>query len=335
MTIEFTEYTETARFHSPLEDFEETTTEVIHREDPLTGRLTRIVPQVFPQPEEEPDITEYVTREADEDCFFCPELVEDATPEYPDFVGFERGTVGEAISFPNLFPYAKHSNVVVLTEEHFTPIDEFTVKQFANGISCALEYLNAVFDHEELAFASINMNLLPSAGSSIVHPHMQAIADDHGTEQQRQQRRHEQQYVEEHGRTYWETLVEKERGGERYIGSTGDVEWLAPFAPSHHWHVTGITDVTGVPEPTAGIVTSLAEGITTVLEYYASLGLNAHNFSIRLSEKSSAPVSIDIVGRTPFDEHYVSDAFYMRTLHDERIVDVTPETYASELRERF
>lgn len=333
MSLEFREEIDTARFHSPLEDFEETEVDVQIREDPLTGQQTRIVPEVFPGGETRPDVSEFVGD--DEGCFFCPDMVGDATPTYPDFVGMERGETGEAVSFPNLFPYGKHSNVVVLTEDHFRPMEDFTTEQFADGLSAALEYLESVVAHDGSEFASINMNLLPSAGSSVVHPHLQTVADNHGTNRQRLLHRHERAYYEEQGESYWQALLEEERDGERYVGSTGEVSWLAPFAPTHHWHVTGITDVVGLPDPGSGVVTALADGITNVLSYYASLNLNAHNFSIRFTDDPASRAVIDVIARAPFDDHYVSDAFFFTTLHDERIVDVPPEEYAPELAEEF
>lgn len=334
MEREHTKTVEQATFYSPLADFEEDTVDVEVREDPLTGRQTRIVEEVFPAPEEAPDIDEYVSDS--EGCFFCPAMVHDATPEYPDFVGADRIEHGEAISFPNLFPYGKHSNVVVLTEEHFRPIDAITAEQFADGLACALDYLGAVVDHEDAEFASINMNLLPSAGSSVVHPHLQTVADDHGTSGQRRTVRAERAYHDEHGRTYWQDLLETEQDGPRYIDSTGTVDWLAPFAPANHWHVRGITDVTGIPAADDDVVEELADGITNVLAYYASMDLNAHNFAISLtSDDPASPAVVDVVARTPFDEHYVSDAFFMRTLHDEPVVDVAPETYAEAVESHF
>ena len=333
MTIEFTSTVEEARFYSPLEAFEADAVEIEHREDPLTGRRTRIVPDVFPMPEDEPAIDDFVGD--GEGCFFCPENVTEATPTYPDFVGLDRGSVGEAVSFPNLFPYAKGSNVVVLTEDHFRSIDEFTVDHFADGLACALEYVHAVRDHEEAAYASINMNILPSSGSSVVHPHLQTIVDDHGTAQLRRIARHERAYHDEHGRRYWEAYLEEERDGPRYVGSAGEVEWLAPFAPKHQWHVAGVTDVTGLPAPGDDVVADLAAGIVNVLSYYAELGLNSHNFALRLLEEPASTAVVDIVARPVFGEHYVNDAFFFTILHDEPIVDVAPETYAAEVSAHF
>lgn len=333
MSIEFTAHEETARFYSPMADFEEDEVEVELRTDPLTGDRTRVVEQVFPGAEERPDISTYVSD--DEGCFFCPDMVEDATPEYPDFVGVDRGSRGEAVSFPNLFPYGKHSNVVVLSEDHFVPNEEFTAAQLRDGLACALEYLQAVDDHESPAFASINMNLLPSSGSSVVHPHLQTVADDTGTNADRRRVDAEREFHDEHGRTYWEALLEEERDGPRYVGSTGNVEWLAPFAPTHHWHVAGVTDATGIPDPDGDLAADLAAGLENVLAYYGSLDLNAHNFSVHLNEGEASPVVVDVVARAPFDDHYVSDAFFLQTLHDERVVDVAPEEYAPEVAEFF
>ncbi|WIV67830.1 hypothetical protein [Natrialbaceae archaeon AArc-T1-2] len=334
MSIEFNRTVEEARFHNPLEDFAEDAVEIEHRVDPLTGEQTRIVPMVFPRPEDgQPDIAAFVGD--GEDCFFCPGNVEEATPTYPDFVGFDRGSAGEATSFPNLFPYAKHSNVVALTEDHFRPIGEFDAETVADGLACALEYLHAVRDHEAVTFASVNMNILPSSGSSVVHPHLQTIADDHGSNEQRRTRRCEQAYHDDHGSSYWTDLRDRERDGPRHVGTTGDVEWIAPFAPTHQWHVTGITDVTGFPEPGDDVVDDLAAGIENVLSYYADLGLNAHNFALSLSDDPASRAVIDVVARTPFDDHYVTDAYFHQILHNERVVDAVPEAYADDVGEYF
>ncbi|MDX1746731.1 MAG: hypothetical protein R3324_12395, partial [Halobacteriales archaeon] len=250
MTIQFEREVQEATFYSPLEDFASVTVETEVRIDPLTGRSARVVTDNFLMPEEDPDLEPVVGDS--EGCFFCPGLVTDATPTYPDWVGFERGEVGEAVSFPNLNPYGAHSNVVVLTEDHFRPIDAFPPEVFENGLSAALEYLEAVFEHDDTAsVASVNMNFLRPAGSSIIHPHMQTLADDRGTNVQRRRFDAAHRYRDEHERGFWTTLLEAEREGDRYIGRTGPVEWIAPFAPTHHRHVQGIA-LSERREPSSG-----------------------------------------------------------------------------------
>lgn len=327
MDLEFTTRRQEATFYSPLEDFAETTIPVEIREDPLTGRQTRIVPENFLMPDA-PDIDEVVTD--DEGCFFCPDTVQNVTPKYPAFVGMDRGSVGEATSFPNLNPYGAHSNVVVLTEDHFVPIDGFTTEIFANGFEAAMEYLHAVFAHDdEATVGSINMNFLRSAGSSIIHPHIQTLVDDRGTNAQRRRLEAEREYYGRVGSRYEDDLLDAERDGERYVGRTGSVQWYAPFAPQHHRHIRGIMDAEKVPAAGDEAFDDLATGLVGVLQYYADVGLNSFNFGLSVvPEEPATAVAIDVVARSVFDRYYWSDATFFDAVHEEGVVDVGPERYA-------
>lgn len=324
--MDFPRATQRASFHNPLEDFELTDVEVEVREDPLTGRQARIVPESFLLPDEAPDLSAVV--EDSDGCFFCPELVDEATPEYPEWVGKSRGERGEATSFPNLNPYGTHSNVVALTEDHYRPIDGFTPAIFRDGLAEALEYIETVLEHDAAAsVASVNMNFLRPAGSSLVHPHLQTLVDSQGTTAARRRFEAAREYYEAEGTPYWRALLDAERGGERHVGTTGVVEWVAAFAPKHHYHVTGILDE-GLEGPDAAGVRDLAVGITNVLEYYGDLGLNSFNFALHLAPADSAIVPvIDVIGRSVFDEYYWSDSPFFTVLHDEGVVDVAPEEY--------
>ncbi|MFB6093740.1 MAG: hypothetical protein ABEJ77_02200 [Halanaeroarchaeum sp.] len=333
MSIEYERSRQEATFYSPLEDFEETTVEVEVRVDPLTDRQTRLVPESF-LVAEDPDIEAAVAD--DEDCFFCPDAVEDVTPEYPDFVGTERGSVGEATSFPNLHPYGSHSNVVVLTEEHFVPMEALGEDRLADGFAAALGYVERVFETDaDAAVGSVNMNFLPSAGSSIVHPHMQTLVDDRGTNRQRRRLAALRAYHDRTGSRYVEDLLARERDGERYVGATGAVEWYAPFAPRHHRHVRGVLP-TGLPSAADDAVSDLASGLTAVLESYAEAGLNSFNLGLHLApgEQATRPV-VDVVGRSVFDEYYWSDATFFETIHDEGVIDEAPEDYAGDVADRL
>ncbi|MDZ7702310.1 MAG: hypothetical protein U5J98_09755 [Halobacteriales archaeon] len=334
MSIEFERSVQTATFHSPLADFESVDVGVEVREDPLTGRRARIVNESFLL-EEEPDIESVVTD--DEGCFFCPGSVEEVTPTYEDWVGMDRGHVGEATSFPNLNPYGAYSNVVVLTEDHYKPLDALERDDFRDGLAAALEYLNRVVDHvDEAQYASVNMNFLRSAGSSIIHPHLQTLVDDLGTNRQRALADAARDYYTEYGTRYWDDLRDVEADGERWLGSTGSVDWLAAFAPTHHRQVLGVADTGGVPGPDDDVVADLAEGLVHVLGHYADAGLNAFNFAWYLAEDEPGmrPV-LEVVARSVFDEYYWSDSPFFTVLHDEGVVDVPPEDVAAAAGERF
>jgi galactose-1-phosphate uridylyltransferase len=333
--MQFQSTVQETSFYSPLEEFAEVDVEVEVREDPLTGRQSRVVPDNFLVPEDEPDIEDVVTD--DEGCFFCPGPVSESTPKYPDFVGVDRGSVGEATSFPNLNPYGAHSNVVVLTEDHYVPIDEFTPAIFVDGLRAAMEYVQSVLEHDDDAtVASVNMNFLRPAGSSIVHPHVQTLVDDRGTNEQRTLIECANDYYGDHDAAYWHDLVAEEADGERAIGATGRVDWLAPFAPKHHRHVLGVADEAALPGPGSDVLGDVAAGLVNVLDAYADAGLNSFNVAVHLVDDDPAvPPVIDVIARSVFDEYYWSDSPFFTVLHDEGVVDVAPEDYAAEVREQF
>lgn len=331
--MDFDPSTQTSTFHSPLNDFEQVTKEVEVREDPLTGRTARVADGAFAVPDDY-DIESVVTD--DEGCFFCPEMVGDATPTYPDWFDDERGSRGDATSFPNLNPYGSYSNVVVLTETHFQPMAEFTARQFTDGFGAALEYVRAVGEHDpQTERASVNMNFLRSAGSSLVHPHLQTLVDEHGTTQQRELLEASREYRDSHDSVYWRDLVAEERGGDRWVGETTDVAWLVPFAPRHHWHVVGILDVDATPEPGGDVVEGLADGLTNVLAAYADAGLNAFNLALHLPDDGAMPPVVNVIGRSVFDEYYWSDSPFFTVLHDEGVIGQRPEEYAAAVRSQF
>lgn len=332
MAIEFTNHTQTASLHSPLEDFQKVTVEIEVREDPLLDRQSRIVGESFVMPDEEPDVEDLV--EDTEGCFFCPGTVESATPTYAD-VDMERGSVGDAVSFPNLNPYAAHSNVVAISEDHYSSPGQFDVEELSNGLEAAIEYVTEVEESDPDAdFAAVNMNFLRPAGSSIIHPHLQTIVDDRGTTRHQTILDASRVYRSDHGRSYWSGLLAEERDGPRYIATSGDVEWLAPFAPRHHRHVQGI--LSGRPTPGSDGIEDVASGLKAVLDYYADSGLNSFNFSLFLSPEDPAfPPTIDVIARSVFGQYYWSDSPFFTVLHDEAVVDVAPETYAADIRDRF
>ena len=100
-------------------------------------------------------------------CPFCPERVFSETPVFPHG---SRIIVGESVTFPNLYPFAHRHAVTVITREH-SPRG-FTTPQIRNALSGQVQALSA-----GEGYPAINWNHLPSAGASMVHPHMQGIAD--------------------------------------------------------------------------------------------------------------------------------------------------------------
>ena len=134
-----------------------------YREEYLTGLRCRISPERLKRHIDQPLS---LPGEA-AGCPFCRENIFSVTPTFPDG---SRITRGESVTFPNMFPFAEWHIVTVISRNHTVPV--FTRQQIMDALQAQTESLL-----RSGGYPSINWNYLPSAGASIVHPHMQGIAD--------------------------------------------------------------------------------------------------------------------------------------------------------------
>ena len=88
-------------------------------------------------------------------CPFCPGQIESTTPAFPDGT---RIRIGESVTFPNLFPFARYHIVTSITESH--QVEAFSKRQILDAFEA--QYLKLkTFG----GYPSINWNYLPSAGA--------------------------------------------------------------------------------------------------------------------------------------------------------------------------
>ena len=73
-------------------------------------------------------------------------------------------------------------------------------------------------------WASINANHMLPSGSSLFHPQLQGIVDSQPTTMRACWRT----CTAQRSQPIWEA---ERRGGERYLGDTGRIQWMASFAP--------------------------------------------------------------------------------------------------------
>ncbi len=112
-------------------------------------------------------------------CPFCPGQVDSMTPKFiPEIAPEGRIRKGRAVSFPNSFPYAQYNWVVVLSDEHFYHLDQFSTEILKDGFTVAQEGIRRVVRREpEFTYSSINWNYLPQSGGGLYHPHLQVVVD--------------------------------------------------------------------------------------------------------------------------------------------------------------
>jgi UDPglucose--hexose-1-phosphate uridylyltransferase len=310
------------------------------RKDPLTGASARILTGVKLQPPGRPDLTELTAKPG-----FCPfdsEHLEKATFPFPDELTTEgRIRVGKAVVVPNIMAYATHSAVGIYDpERHFLDLDELTPAIVGDALTAMVRHARAVRRLDATAvWSSINANYLPPSGASLVHPHLQSAHDDCGLTGQRTLVEQSRAWQERHG-PYWAALVDQEAGGPRWLGHTGRVAWLTPFAPIGFHEVWGVVsgaaDVTDLTDEDGQ---ALGQGLSQVLAAYKDWNLASFNFGVigggPQAHEHGHQVVLKVVSRSNPEPMYRSDATYFERLHGEAMIDLSPEEVADGVRARF
>ncbi len=334
-----------ARFFNPLKGFEADVQRIEYRRDPLLQGLCRINlnrAMRVKQGQRDDDYSELVHGSA-EGCYFCPGNIEHDTPRFPMAIAEEgRLRKGESTVFPNLYPFARHHAIATVTEKHYLSLEGFTREQIKNAIAAGVDYFRRVYTFDgSVRYMTMSWNHLPPSGASIIHPHIQLIADNRPTYLVEAYLEASHRYYRKHHSNYWLKLVsEEEKRGERFIGRTKRIAWLASFAPIGNNEVLAVFEdaqsITGLDEKD---VSSFSKGLTRVLRGYHALGVRSFNMSTY-----SAPAGVKtehfrlsarIVSRPAPRQFYTSDAGFMEALHHERIVEALPEDLAETMRQVF
>lgn len=331
------------RFHlqsdlcSPLKGFEAISVPTEVRIDPLTKRRSRITAWGLPS-KEKFDFSQMV--EESKGCIFCPENVFLKTPHFlKEIVPDSRVTIGKAVGFPNLNPVGTYGSVVVLCQEHFLHLNQFTSEIYEEGLSVALEIIRRtiVFD-PNARYWQISQNFLLPGGSSILHPHLQVIGDPVPTNEMEWLLNAGASYQQRNENRYWNDLVQIEQElGQRYINRFGKVHWFVAFAP------IGFNEVCGSVEGHGSMSTlgqeeiaPLAKGIVSTLRYYYDKGLNSFNFSIySISGEDSYQLLIRIISRTPIEPFCLNDWTSYEVLQSELTSNIIPEELCRDIRPYF
>jgi galactose-1-phosphate uridylyltransferase len=180
-------------------------------------------------------------------------------------------------------------------------------------------------------WASINANHMLPSGSSLFHPHLQGIVDSEPTTIQRMLARVPPAQFEAY-------LEAERRSGERFLGGTARIEWLASFAPIAPAELRAF--VAGVASPAEldqDLVLELAHGLTVALNAYAEMGYQSFNLALYGAPPGSEgyPLNLRLGCRSNLKPFYRSDSTFLERLHWEGAIDVSPEEVAERLGDRF
>lgn len=346
--IQFERIKQESRFLNPLLDYSEDVHLVEHRRDPLTGTRSLVgynlegkVQMFFGATDQE--LLQKVARETQGNCFMCPEKVRSTTPKYPPALLPEgRITIGEATLFPNLFPLSEFHAVCALTHAHYLNLREFSPNILSDGIQACLEFIRRVYSAKKSArYMTINCNYLFPAGASAVHPHIQVLGGDVPYTVLIRMLDGSQHYFEQNHSSFWNDLIAMEKEiGERYIGRTGDVEWLASFAPLGTNEVQGILcEKHNFLEMSHADVQALGEGLSTVLGFYDENDYSTFNFTIYSGPLHESTEwfwsSVRIISRANIYENYRASEYFLQKLLGNEILLTSPEDLAKQLKGKF
>lgn len=271
------------------------------RTHPVTGRTCRITysrgeerepgAESLPEP---PPFAEDRSR-----CPFCRASLMRQTPRLaPELWPEGRMTRGSSTLFPNLFPYGRYSAVSLFDDGHFVPIGTADAAAYADCFRNCRDYLLQVMKHDpDAVFMAVTQNHLPSAGGSLLHPHLQVQADripsNHHRFLRHRSARHHRQFGT---RLFNDYLALEKQTGRRWIGATGPWQWLAAFAPEGFYEIWGILPgVTSLRDVKDEAWTALSQGVLRVQRFYRSLGRNGYNLGLLLLEDGSDDLELRVV----------------------------------------
>jgi len=345
--IEFESARREATFLSPLKNFEPVTQSLEHRKDPLTGKGSIVIKGRLDYVKNLIETDQTFLNELVEStrgtCPFCPEAVASKSPKFlPELAPEGRIKVGEAVCFPSLFAHEDFNAVVVPTAKHGLTLDNFTPIMLRDGFKACLSYFEKAEAYAgKKLHAMIAMNFLPPAGSTIAHPHIQALASDVPLQGVGELQQRSREYFEDHGSCYWEDLVLTEKElGERYLGRIGCTDWLTPFAPLGFCDAQAIvSDKASILSLSDSAIEDLVVGLLKVLRFYHENGIRSFNAAIYsgLGDQSKREfrVSMRIVARYGYKPRFVSDIWALQYLYGEREVSESPEETCTRLKKYF
>jgi len=326
------------RYLNPFADFGSQEGRVEIRWDPLTGLTSRIVH--FPVRKIGPFNFDETVRNSlkGRKCPFCEENIDAMTSKFDrEQFGFERFEDDGVTVIPNLLSFDKYCLVAIISKEHFVDMGALVRNRcITRGIKALLKVLGVIRElDKDVKYFSINCNYMPMSGSSILHPHIQAIAGEYPTNFHGLLLSKSKTFREEHDSLFWDLLVDEEKVlNERYIGHNSGTFWFAPFAPKGNIDLNCIFDKSSIFELDDEDLANLESGLDIILSFLQQEHVSGFNFSIfsGISGEDYFRSNMRIVARRFLPPVNASDTNYFEKMHMESACLFFPEDVARDAR---
>ncbi|MBT8369744.1 MAG: galactose-1-phosphate uridylyltransferase [Deltaproteobacteria bacterium] len=232
-------------------------------------------------------------------CPFCQPQLFSMTPRLnTESFNASRLRLGSATLFPNLYPYGSYSAVSLIDDVHFVEIGTASERSYQNSFKLARQYLQEIrMTDPDAKYMAITQNHLPSAGGSLLHPHLQINADRVASNHHRFLEKRSHQYYQHNGtRLFSDYLAYEQQSADRYIGATLDWHWVAAYAPEGFFEIWGLLPgAMSLQNLSDRHLTGLCAGIMHAQKFYRSLNRNGYNLGLLAVESESSQLELRIV----------------------------------------
>ncbi len=315
-----------------------------HRTDPLTGTVASINAALGEKAKAflgaaDVELLRDLEARSKATCPFC-NAGEKGTRFLPEVVPGGQLRVGRAVAIPNLFAKCAFDSVVIVDpSRHVVFPSQIQAEALGDAFRAAAELVRRARAHDRsLVHHVAGMNFLGPGGSSVPHPHLQTHVRSVPYSGVARARRLAAEFRARTGQGFFETLLAEERGGPRHVGRTGDVEWLAAFAPLHQKELWGVLPGTAsLADLSDAGAAAFAEGLARILSFYEASGAHPFTFAFQSSPDAGADGSwalhVKICSRPAFRAQFVNyDTWFAPMFAGDEVHTEAPEAYAARLR---
>jgi UDPglucose--hexose-1-phosphate uridylyltransferase len=335
--IAFKKIVQNSTYLNPFNKFLPFEGKIEIRWDPLTNLTSRIVH--FPARKlQRFNCDDVVRASLDSDCPFCPANVDRMTSKFSrEIYGFERLEKDGITVIPNVLTFDKYCLVAIISKEHFVDMRTLAENGYiVKGIRVLLEVLRTIRRSDpKTRFFSINCNYMPMSGSSILHPHIQAIAGEHPTNYHGIMLQASEAFHDKHGRAFWDVLAEKEELlAERFISRVGSTFWYTPFAPKGNIDIGCIFDKQSFFDLEESDLNHLNEGLNRILMYLDKENVSGFNWSLfsGIYGEKYFRTNMRMIARRFLPPTNAADSNYFDKIHMENACLFFPEDVSDSIK---
>jgi galactose-1-phosphate uridylyltransferase len=247
---------------------------------------------------------------------------------------------GRCVLFPNLNPYEVNSPVVAIGDRPYVEADQLDSQDVTDAF-CLMREFFARLPARVAASGVVGWNFLPAAGSSIPHPHIQALASGRTPDRQKRERRGELRYQHRAGTPFWTDLIAAEKKGPRWLGARRNWSAMVAFAPRSVVPETWLVHraATSLLDASNAALGGLAEWVVRLAAAHHAEGVYAFNLILN---PTAAQRGLPSRLRARFlprvyvvEPIHSSDWVWVNLGTEEGLTSITPETWARTVRDRL